>query len=63
MTPFLAGYIYLDNSYFDKNIFIKKVSHHGRNETATSATPLYNRAGPNIENNMVPLQFSKDKEF
>jgi hypothetical protein len=23
-------------------------------------TPLYNGAGPGIENNMVPLQFSKD---
>jgi hypothetical protein len=34
-----------------------------RNETATFATPLYNRAPAGIENNMVPLAFSRDPEF
>jgi hypothetical protein len=41
----------------------KNVSRHGRNETATLATSLYNRAGPGIDNNMVPLKFSRDQEF
>jgi hypothetical protein len=27
------------------------------------ATPLYIRPGPGIENNKVPLQFSRDQEF
>jgi hypothetical protein len=40
----------------------RKVSRHGHNESATLATPLHNRAGPGIENNMVPLQFSRDQE-
>jgi hypothetical protein len=34
----------------------RNVSRHGRNETATIATPLYNRPGPAIKNNMVPLR-------
>jgi hypothetical protein len=34
-----------------------------RNETATFATPLYNRNRPGIEINMVPLPFSGDQEF
>ena len=40
----------------------RTVSRHGRNETATLATLLHNRAGPGIENNRVPLQFSRDQE-
>jgi hypothetical protein len=44
----------------------RNVSRHGRNETATLATLLHNRAGPiiesSIENNMVPLKFSRDQE-
>jgi hypothetical protein len=44
----------------------RTVSRHGRNETATLAMLLHNRAGPiiesSIENNMVPLQFSRDQE-
>jgi hypothetical protein len=41
----------------------RNVSRHGRNETATLATALYIRPGPGIENNKVPLQFSRDQEF
>jgi hypothetical protein len=40
----------------------RTVSLHGRNETATLATLLQNRAGPGIENNMVLLQFTRDQE-
>jgi hypothetical protein len=44
----------------------RTVSRHGCNETATLAMLLHNRAGPiiesGIENNMVPLQFSRDQE-
>jgi hypothetical protein len=38
----------------------RTVSRHGRNETATLAMLLHNRASPGIENNMVPLQFFRD---
>ncbi len=40
----------------------RTVSRHGRNERATHAMFLHNRAGPGIENNMVPLQFSGVQE-
>jgi hypothetical protein len=35
----------------------------GRNETAMFATLLYNRTRPGVENNMVPLTFSRYQEF
>jgi hypothetical protein len=35
----------------------RNVSRHGRNETATLATPLHYRLGFGIDNNIVPLQF------
>jgi hypothetical protein len=41
----------------------RNVSRHGRNETATIAAPLNNRSGPDIQNNKVRLQFSRDQEF
>jgi hypothetical protein len=44
-------------------LFARNVPRHGRKETATLAMSLYVHINPCIENNMVPLPFSKDQEF
>jgi hypothetical protein len=39
----------------------RNVSRRGRNETATLATPLYDRGFSGIENNSMSLLFFKDQ--